>query len=104
MVVLGSPLLMGFVSSNIKKVCDRLIPLLTPYVEIFKGEIRHVRRYKKFPTFSLLVEKEPDTDKEDLVILREIFERTSRNFHTHLKFLKTTQNSLEEIIYATTGH
>ena len=103
-VVLGSPLIMGFVSSNIKKVCDRLIPLLMPYGEIYKGEVRHVRRYKKFPKFALLVEKEPDTDEEDLIILQELFERTTRNFHTHLKYLKTTQNSLEEIIHATTGH
>lgn len=103
LVVLGSPLILGFVSSNIKKVCDRLIPLLLPYVEIFKGEIRHVRRYKTFPQFALLVEKERDTDTEDLEILQNMFARTTRNFHSTLKFLKTTENSLEEIIYATTG-
>ncbi|UYP45728.1 hypothetical protein NEF87_002013 [Candidatus Lokiarchaeum ossiferum] len=104
LVILGSPLIMGFINSNIKKVCDRLIPLLRPYVEVFKGEIRHVRRYKKFPKFALLVEKELDTDEEDLILLKEIFERTTRNFHTQLIYLKTTQNSMEEIVYATIGH
>jgi multimeric flavodoxin WrbA len=38
---------LGFVSHKMKNIVDRLIPLATPYTKIYKGEARHVSRYKK---------------------------------------------------------
>ena len=38
---------LGFVSHKMKNIVDRLIPLLLPYMMLYKGEMRHKSRYKK---------------------------------------------------------
>ncbi len=101
-VIFASPLMAGFTSSSLKKITDRLIIYLHPYVKLINGECHHKKRYDKYPEFGVIVEKEADTDDEDLSIVKEIYDRFAINFHSKKRYLKIiNQDKLEEIIYET---
>jgi len=96
-IIAVSPLLMGFISTELKKTMDKLIPLLRPYIDIVNGECHHQKRYSKYPKWGVIIEKEVDTDEEDLQICKEIFERFTLNFRSELAFFTTTETKPEEI-------
>jgi hypothetical protein len=99
MVVFAAPLSLGFIHSVMKKMIDRIIPLVLPYIGIYKGECHHYLRYPQVPSIGVLVEKEPDTDPEDLEINYHIFKRLSLNLRTRLVLTQTTQTSPEEVLH-----
>ena len=84
--IFASPLMAGFTSSILKIITDRLIVLLHPYIQLRQGESHHNKRYKHYPKFGLLIEKEKDTDQEDLNILNDIYDRFAINFHSKRLF------------------
>ena len=97
-IVLASPVIMGYPSALTKNALDRIIPLIHPYLEDVDGEVHHMKRYKKYPALALLLEKNEDTDDEDLEIIKEIFGRAALNLRSSLKFLKLTESGTEEIV------
>lgn len=101
LVIHASPIIMGFISSLTKKVMDRTIPILLPYFNLFNGEIHHLPRYdlKRYPDFAFLVQKEEDTDNEDMKIMENIFNRNVKNLNGKLQFIKTINDiSIREVL------
>jgi multimeric flavodoxin WrbA len=86
-VIFASPMIGGFISSSLKKITDRLIVLLHPYIKIIHGESHHKKRYDRYPDFGVIVKKEKDTDEEDIQILRAIYDRFALNFHSKQQYL-----------------
>ena len=84
----------GFVSWEMKRVMDRLIPLIHPYFVVKNGEIHHRKRYRKYPDIAAILgggsgSGNADTaDDQDLAA--SFFERFSRNFHGNLLFVRKT--------------
>lgn len=100
LLVFASPLMSGFTSSLLKKASDRLIPLIHPYVLLNQGECHHKKRYDKYPDFALILEREPDTDDEDIIIVKDIYRRFALNFHCSLKHTWLTHiNSPQDIAH-----
>jgi len=95
-VVLASPVIMGYPSALAKNALDRIIPLIHPYLEDVGGEVHHMKRYKKYPVLSLLLEKSADTDDEDIEIINDIFTRAAINLQSSLKFVRLTNSPAEE--------
>jgi multimeric flavodoxin WrbA len=93
----ASPIIMGFPSALLKKVTDKLIPLVHPYIVVDQGEAHHLARYEHYPRFGLLLENSADTDEEDIEIIREIFSRTALNMKSSLAFSKTTNVPVSEV-------
>lgn len=93
----AAPLKMGFPTALLKMALDKHIPLIHPYMEVDQNEAHHLRRYSRYPRLGLLVEKEADTDVEDLRILTDIFARTALNLKTRLEFFETTDAPVDEI-------
>ncbi len=87
-IIFASPLIAGFTSSVLKKIQDRLIVLLHPYLEIINGESHHRKRYDKYPAFGVIVDSEHDTDEEDIKIVKDIYDRLAINFHSKQLFFK----------------
>lgn len=101
-VIFASPLIAGFTSSALKKITDRLIVLLHPYIKLKNGECHHKKRYDKYPDFGLILEKEKGTDNEDLDIVKDIYDRFALNFHSKRKYMKfIDQDKIEDIVYET---
>jgi multimeric flavodoxin WrbA len=103
LVIWASPLIKGFFSGLLKSVQERMIPLLHPYVEIVKGEIHHRKRYERYPAYGAIVEKESDTDEEELLIIQKIQERYALNFRSKLDFFLTTDIPVTEAVCKTIG-
>jgi len=87
-LIFASPLVAGFTSSTLKKIQDRLIVLLHPYIQLINGESHHRKRYVHYPEFGVIIEKEQDTDSEDLQIVKDIYDRLAINFHSKQRFIK----------------
>ncbi len=79
-----TPILAGYESSLIKKFKDRLIPMIHPYIEIYKGEQHHRQRYGKTPDIKVIVLEDEDTTDEDIATLTELYKRTSLNLRNEL--------------------
>lgn len=100
--IFASPLIAGFTSSALKKITDRLIVLLHPYIEFKNGESHHRKRYINYPNFGLILEKEADTDNEDLEIVNDIYDRFALNFHCKKQYMKyIDHDKVKDIIYET---
>jgi multimeric flavodoxin WrbA len=97
-VLFASPLMMGFVTSLLKKKMDRMIPLVHPYLTIEHGEIHHLPRYQKYPLFGLLIQPGKEDQDDTLDIVTQIFARTARNIKSRLVFSETTGEPIEKIV------
>jgi hypothetical protein len=95
-VLFASPIIMGTTSALLKRAQDKLIPLILPYIEIDHGECHHVKRYEKYPTLGLLLQRN-DADDEDVEITTELFRRLAINFKSRLAFSKTMDHAVEEV-------
>jgi hypothetical protein len=97
LVLFASPVIMGFTSALLKKAHDKLIPLLHPYFEFVQNEVHHLSRYEKYPLMGLLLEKDKNTDEEDIKIISDIYRRDAINFKTSFRFVKLTSDPMEEV-------
>jgi multimeric flavodoxin WrbA len=101
-VIFASPLVAGFVSSELKKVTDRLVSLLHPYIIIKEKEFHHRKRYDSYPDFGVIIQAEEDTDQEDIRIVSDIYDRLALNFHATKKYLRLAEkSSIKDIAYET---
>jgi multimeric flavodoxin WrbA len=98
LVIFASPLKMGLVTCLLKKANDKLISLLSPYIVFVQGESHHGPRYGKYPGIGLLLEKEADSDEEDIRIVSAIYSRDALNLQTKLHFTKLVSDPLEDVI------
>ena len=99
LTVMASPVIMGFPSALLKKVMDKLIPIVHPYIVLEKGEAHHLSRYDHYPKIALLTDKCGDTDDEDIQIITEIFHRNALNMKTELVFIHNTLEPVEEVAH-----
>jgi len=96
-VLFASPVIMGFYSALLKKVTDKLIPLVHPYIVVDQGEAHHRARYDRHPLLGLLLEKGDDADEGDVRIISDIHSRTALNLKTRLAFTRLTLDPIEEV-------
>lgn len=97
LVIHYSPMMAGFISSRLKTVNDRSVPLVHPYIKLVNKECHHRARYNKYPGIALIVEP-MDADDEDLSITNDLYKRLAINFKSDLKLFTTTQLPQEALI------
>lgn len=100
LVLLASPLSVGFLTSLTKHVIDRHIPLYHPYVTLRGGESGHLKRYDRYPALAGLLALDPGDDAEDLAIVTRYLERSAWHGHTRLAFCHTTGTPVTEVRHA----
>jgi multimeric flavodoxin WrbA len=98
-VLFASPVIMGFTSAVLKRLQDKLIPLLHPYIEIVENECHHRKRYDSYPRLGLLLETSRDDDDENVEIIEQIYKRFALNFRSELCFTKLTHQPIEEVVH-----
>ena len=97
LALLASPVAMGFYSPLLKRAVDKLLPNLLPFISLYGGECHHDPRYEKYPRYGLLLQRGPDTDEEDLEILREIGHKQAFDMKTELCTWALTEQPVEEV-------
>jgi len=99
LVVLASPVVMGFVSPLLRRAHERLLPQLHPYLRVVKGEVRHRLRYERYPRLAL-VHGHEGCDEEDAQILKNVYEEVARETHGTLALAASTALTPEEVAHA----
>ena len=92
-----SPMVAGYVSAMTKKVMDRMVPLIHPYIEVVEGECHHRKRYEKYPSLALVVQAEIGSDEDDLEIIKELMSRLALNFRGSCDYVHTMAEGIEEV-------
>jgi len=96
-VLFASPLIMGFISALMKKVQDKLIPLVHPYITFIGGECHHEKRYDSYPKVGLLLHRDPTEDDEDIKITVDMFKRFALNLRSDFAFYALTTQTTKEV-------
>jgi len=99
LLVLASPVVMGFTSALLKRAADQMIPLILPYIVIEGGEMHHRARYQHYPLLALLLGPDAATDAEDLSITERMWARMARNIKSRLAFTAVADRSPEEVAH-----
>ncbi|CAK8725577.1 NADPH-dependent FMN reductase-like domain-containing protein [Candidatus Electrothrix laxa] len=98
LVLFSSPVIMGYISALLKKMTEKLLPLIHPYVEFKQKEVHHQARYDKSPLLALLLETGEGVDMEDIDIISDIYKRTAINALTILSFVRLTSEPIEALV------
>ncbi len=93
-VILASPIIMGFVSASLKCFNDRLIPLGHPFLYLKEDRMAHIPRYSYYPQVVLLLEDQGPINDNAVSLIREVYQRSSRG----LKQVFTTRNDVMGIV------
>lgn len=72
------PIIMGFISSLLKSVQERCLPLIHPFLYVNKDRMQHIFRYDKYPAIALLLDKMEEFDQVSSEIIEKVF-RSSRS-------------------------
>lgn len=97
MVVLASPITMGFTTSLLKRAADQMISLVHPYLVMEGGEAHHRARYARYPQFGLLLGAAADSDAEDIEITTAMWKRMARNMKSSLIFAAVANRTAQEV-------
>lgn len=96
LVLWASPLIVGTISALLKKVQDRFIPVIHPYIELVDGECHHRHRYPHNADIGLIVEPTAQDTEADVAITLDLFQRFSRNTRTRFRLFATTATPVVE--------
>ncbi len=97
LLLLASPMTMGFTTALLKRAADQMIPLVHPYFVVEGGEVHHRARYAHYPEFGLLLGADSDTDAEDIEITTTMWGRMARDMKSRLAFTAVADRSAEEV-------
>lgn len=81
LAVFLTPVTFGGYSSELKKVLDRIIGLLSPHFMRIEGEVHHQPRYPRYPRL-MGVGLLPGADEESEGIFKTLVSRNALNFHS----------------------
>jgi len=99
LLLMASPLVMGFTTALLKRAADQMIPLIHPYFVMEGGEVHHRARYERYPKFGLLLGAGGDSDAEDIEITIAIWTRMARNLKSSMVFTAVTDRSAQEVAH-----
>lgn len=96
LLLLASPITMGFTTALLKRAADHMIALIHPYFVVENGEVHHRARYAHYPIFGLLLGA-GDSDAEDIEITTTLWSRMARNMKSRMVFTAIANRSAEEV-------
>lgn len=85
----------GFVSSNLKSLFDRMIPLYLPYTTYKTGESMHVKRYEKYPDIEFYYDGQFQTD-DGCKIFEDYINRVFYQFYSENIIVKPVKDFIIE--------
>jgi multimeric flavodoxin WrbA len=97
--VCASPIIMGHISSLLKRSHDKVLPLVVPYFKVYGGEMHHPLRHDRSPDLAVIADRN-GADDEDLRIVERSYRRFSVNIHSRLRYFATMDRPVEEVVDA----
>ncbi len=98
LVALISPITFGGYSSELKKLLDRSIGIVSPFFTRVDGEVHHKPRYTHYPAL-LAIGVTGDRDPEEAQIFARLVGRNAINFHApaHVVSIVSRDDSPEQL-------
>ena len=97
LLLLASPMTMGFTTALLKRAADQMIPLIHPYLSSKAARCTIVRATRIIPRMALLLGADAGTDAEDIEITTTMWGRMARNMKSRLAFTAVANRSAEEV-------
>ena len=91
LLLMVSPVRKGFITSQLKRSIDRLIPTSLPFFRVKEGQFSHVHRYPKTPDMALLLDYETDNDRANEGVIKAWIERFNWHSDSQLHFVSDLQ-------------
>lgn len=80
-VIILSHIIFGGYSYHIKKVMDRMIPLIPPLFEIVDSKLLNKKLFNKYPGI-MAIGVIKDTTEEEQFVFQSLVERNAKTFHS----------------------
>jgi multimeric flavodoxin WrbA len=77
-VILASPIIMGYISALLKRVNDRLLPFGHPFLVLRENRMAHVPRYSHYPKTTLLLDSNEKIDEESFKLIEMVYKNSAR--------------------------
>ncbi len=95
-VVYASPVIMGFVSALLKRVNDRMLPVVHPFLKLSEDRMAHLMRYDHYPEPVLLLDA--DSGDESLEFINLVYRNSKRGTFRILSSKLEVEELCHEII------
>ncbi|MCX7922564.1 MAG: flavodoxin family protein [Clostridia bacterium] len=87
-VISASPVIMNFISALLKRVNDRMLPVMHPFLKLNEDRMGHFLRYSHYPKTVLLLDRPEGSNLIDMVY---------KNSQRGAPKILNTKQSMEEI-------
>jgi len=87
-VISASPVIMNFISALLKRVNDRMLPIIHPFLKLQEDRMAHFLRYSNYPKTALLLDS-PESSS--------FIEMVYKNSPRGVPKILNTEQSMEEI-------
>ena len=99
LLIYVSPVSAGFLTSETKKAMERFLPLMLPYIDIYKKECHHLPRYEMHYKMGLILIRKNVVDLKSRRYIYDIFDRLAINMRINVPFKRTvTSGELGEVL------
>ncbi|MFZ5967915.1 MAG: flavodoxin family protein [Bacillota bacterium] len=92
-VIYASPVIMNYISALLKRVNDRMLPVVHPFLTLKEDRMTHLSRYSHYPKSVFLLDKPGSSDGGSSDFIERIYRSSQRDVP---KILNTKQD-VEEI-------
>lgn len=89
LLIYVSPVSAGFLTAETKKAMERFLPLMLPYIDIYKKECHHLPRYEMNYKMGLILIRKEQDDLKCRKYIYDIFDRLAINMRIDVPFKRT---------------
>ena len=91
-----TPIVFGGYSAYLKSALDRMIPIILPHFTKVRGEVHHVKRYRRYPNvLGIGLLDHPDLDQEE--IFTNLVHRSSLNMRAPMTVVRVLDRPAEDV-------
>jgi multimeric flavodoxin WrbA len=101
LVIMASPLIQGFPSVLMKIVQNRISRTLQDELSASKANRTNSSSIRHIPLMGVILQKEPDTTQQEILLNKLMQERIAANLMTLLSLFLTTETSLTDAVCET---
>ncbi len=97
-VIYASPVIMSFISALLKRVNDRMLPVVHPFLKLREDRMSHLLRYSHYPKPILLLDSSGNLDESGFDFIERIYKNSQRGATKILNIKQDIKEVCNEII------
>jgi len=97
-VIYASPVIMSYVSALLKRVTDRMLPVMHPFLKLKEDRMSHFLRYSHYPKPFLLLDSCENSDEAGSSFIKAVYRNSQRGLPEILSTKQDAKEICNEII------